>query len=66
MDWRYITIWFEQMKVGNNLNQDFKKKLKIEDNFINVEYAIFWHLKHKESSFDNLSNSDKLSYLELN
>jgi hypothetical protein len=66
MDWRYNTIWFEQIKDGNYLNQDFKKKLKIDDNFISVEYAILWHLKHKESAFDKLPGSNKLSYLELN
>ncbi|EHQ27647.1 leucine-rich repeat domain-containing protein [Mucilaginibacter paludis] len=66
MDWRYNTIWFEQLKDGNYLNQDFKKRSKIDDNFINVEYVILWHLKHKESSFDNLPSSNKLSYLELN
>ncbi len=66
MDWRYNTIWFEQIEAGNYLNQDLKNKPKIDDNFTNVEYAILWHLKHKESSFDNLPGSDKLSYLELN
>jgi hypothetical protein len=66
MDWRYNTIWFEQIKDGNYLNQDFKKKLNIDDSFTSVEYAILWHLKHKESSFDNLPGSDRLSYLELN
>ena len=66
MDWRYNTIWFEQLEKGNYLNQDFKKIPKIESEFSNVEYAILWHLKHKERPFDQLPPSDKLSYLELN
>lgn len=66
MDWRYNTIWFEQIEDGNYLNQDFKEKSKIDDMFVSVEYAIFWHLKHKETSFDNLPASDKLFYLQLN
>ena len=66
MDWRYNTIWFEQLKEDNYLNQDFKKIAKIESAFSIVEYAILWHLKHKETSFDQLPSSNKLSYLELN
>jgi hypothetical protein len=66
VDWRYNTIWFEQIKDNHYLNQDFKKKPKIDDTFTSVEYAILWHLKHKESSFDNLPASNKLAYLELN
>lgn len=66
MDWRYNTIWFEQLEAGNYLNQDFKVKPKIDDSFANVEYAILWHLKQKVNSFDNLPATNKLSYLELN
>jgi hypothetical protein len=66
MDWRYNTIWFEQIEANNYLNQDLKEKHQIDDNFIKVEYAILWHLKHKVSSFDNLPVSNNLSYLELN
>ncbi|TFF40800.1 hypothetical protein [Mucilaginibacter psychrotolerans] len=66
MDWRYNTIWFEQLAAGNYLNQDLKEKPKIDESFTRVEYAILWYLRHKESAFDNLPGSDKLSYLELN
>ena len=66
MDWRYNTIWFEQLEEGNFLNQDFKKIPKMGSEFSSVEYAILWHLKHKETPFDQLPSSDKLFYLELN
>lgn len=66
MDWRYNTIWFEQLDADNYLNQDLKVTRKLSDNFTKVEYIILWHLKHREASFDNLPNSEKLLYLELN
>jgi len=66
MDWRYNTIWFEQIKTGNYLNQDVKEKPIIDDNFTQVEYAILWHLKHKANLFENLPASDNLLYLQLN
>jgi hypothetical protein len=65
MDWRYNTIWFEQLDTGNYLNQDLKEKPKIDDDFTKVEYTILRHLKHKMTAFDNLPDSDKLSYMNL-
>ena len=66
MDWRYNTIWFEQLKSSAFLNQDLKTSTKIDTQFTSVEYAILWHLKHSEIAFDKLPNSNKLLYLELN
>lgn len=66
MDWRYNTIWFEQIESGKFLNCDLKvQKLPTLD-ITNIEYAIFWHYKHKGLSFDTFPQSDKLLYLELN
>jgi hypothetical protein len=65
MDWRYNTIWFEQLNADNYLNQDLKVTRKLSDNFTKVEYTILWHLKRKEASFDNLPDSDRLLYLNL-
>jgi len=67
MDWRFNTIWFEQLEQEKVFQQDFKENtIATEDkNFENSEYAIIWHLKEKLNSFDNLSQSDKLLYLEL-
>ncbi len=66
MDWRYNTIWFEQLQSDTFLNQDFKTSTKIDTQFTSVEYAILWYLKHGETAFDKLPNSNKLLYLELN
>ena len=68
MDWRFNTIWFEQLEQGKVFQQDFKEKTIATENknFENSEYGIIWHLKEKLNSFDNLSQSDKLLYLELN
>ena len=66
MDWRYNTIWFEQIETGNFLKQDFKVNPIIKQELTEVEYAILRHLKRGKSSFDNLVASTKLKYLELN
>ena len=66
MDWRYNTIWFEQIGSDNYLNQNFKKNPRIDDSFTKVEYSILWHLKKGAGSFDRLPESLNLCYLELN
>jgi hypothetical protein len=68
MDWRFNTIWFEQLEQDKVFQQDFKGKTITTENknFESSEYSIIWHLKEKLSSFDNLQESDRLLYLELN
>lgn len=68
MDWRYNTIWFEQLEQNKFFQKDFKDNVINTENkdFENSEYAIIWHLKEKVTSFDNLPESEKLQYLELN
>lgn len=68
MDWRFNTIWFEQLEQDKIFQKDFKENIIATENkdFDNAEYAIIWHLKEKLKSFDNLSKNDNLSYLELN
>lgn len=68
MDWRFNTIWFDQLEQDQIYHKDFKTNVIETENkiFNNSEYAIIWHLKEKINSFDNLSENDKLSYLELN
>lgn len=66
MDWRYNTIWFEQIESNNYLNHDFKEKKEIATNFTDVEYAILWHLKSGANTFENLPSTNNLLYLELN
>jgi hypothetical protein len=65
MDWRFNTIWFEQMNSDLFTKWDFKEKTKENLNIENIEYAILWYFKHKGISFDLLPESDKLLYLEM-
>lgn len=66
MDWRFNTIWFDQLDESSYYQASLKEeKLDIE-RFGNVEYSILWYLRVKNQSFDRLPNSDKLKYLELN
>jgi len=68
MDWRFNTIWLEQLEQSKIFTKDFKEDSIQTENksFYHSEYAIIWHLKEKLNSFDNLSETDKLLYLELN
>ena len=68
MDWRFNSIWFERLEQHKVFQQDFKENTIATENkdFKNAEYAIIWHLKEKLKSFDNLSENENLSYLELN
>ena len=68
MDWRFNTIWFDQLDKSKVFQKDFKENIISTENknFDDSEYAIIWHLKEKKDSFDNMSQSDKLLYLELN
>lgn len=68
MDWRFNTIWLEQLEQNKIYHKDFmENSIQTENkNFGESEYAIIWHLKEKLNSFDNLSETNKLLYLELN
>jgi len=68
MDWRFNTIWFEQLEKNKIFFKDFKENAIAADsnNFENSEYAILWHLKDNLNSFNHFTESPKLLYLELN
>ena len=68
MDWRFNTIWFEQLEQGKLFKKDFKDNIFGDQghSFESSEYAILWHLKAKENPFDNLPSTNRLLYLELN
>ena len=66
MDWRFNTIWFEQLEQEIFFYKDFKEKVIAteNENFENSEYAIIWNLKERQ--FIEFPKSEKLLYLELN
>lgn len=66
MDWRFNTIWFEQLNSSKLFKMDYKKNVVPENIFETSEYAILWHYKYKELAFDNLSSTNSLLYLEMN
>lgn len=66
MDWRYNTIWFDELNEGKFYHQNYKGKTRLPDSFTDVEYAILWYYKQKGISFGNLAPSKRLLYLELN
>jgi hypothetical protein len=68
MDWRFNGIWFDQIEENKIFRKDFKENSITSKNkiFDESEYAILWNLKEKQHSFDNLSETEKLLYLELN
>ena len=66
MDWRYNTIWFNQIDKLNFYQGNLKEEKLDLETFEKVEYSVLWHLKTKQKSFDKLPISENLRYLELN
>ena len=66
MDWRFNTIWFEQLNQETFLNWDYKANPKDKLKLENIEYLILWYFKHKGISFDLLPESSQLLFLEMN
>ncbi len=66
MDWRYNTIWFEQIQPEKQLTWDFKEQKGSTLDLKDIEYAILWYYRYKGLSFKLLPKSDKLCYLEMN
>lgn len=66
MDWRYNTIWFDQIDQNNIFHCDYKDNRVTKTDFDKVEYAMTFYFKHKGLAFDQLPQSDRLQYLEMN
>lgn len=66
MDWRYNTIWFDEIEEKKQLILDCKERSINLFDFANLEYAMIWHFQHKGISFEILPKSNALLYLELN
>ena len=67
MDWRFNTIWFEQLNQETLVEIDYKEKSF--DNNVDVkkiEYANIWHLNEKNNSLENLKEFENLLFLSLN
>ncbi len=65
MDWRYNTIWFDQIEKEKQLHLDLKKNKFDSTSLADIEYSIIWHL-HNKQGFECFTEADKLLYLELN
>ena len=65
MDWRYNSIWFEQLDTNNVFHRNYQENPNTDLNFEDVEYAMTFHFKHKGLSFDPLPKSSRLLYLEM-
>lgn len=65
MDWRYNTIWFDQIDKEKQLHLDLKKDKLDSASLTDVEYSIIWHLRNKQG-FECFTKADRLLYLELN
>lgn len=66
MDWRYNTIWFDQIEKEKFSQIDCNEKSISSLNLDVIEYCIIWHFKNKKRNFENLPDSESLQYLELN
>ena len=67
MDWRYNTIWFDQIQQEEKITWDYSKQRKEPLQLSDEHYLTAWHYQMKgDISFGALPASDKLLYLELN
>jgi hypothetical protein len=64
MDWRYNTIWFDQIDPSKVAIVDCS--LDTPKNFEGLEYATIWHYKQSNSTLDHLPESNSVVYLEMN
>ena len=67
MDWRFNTIWFEQLNQETLIEKDYKEK-SFENKNVDVkiiEYANIWHLNEKKNSLENLKEFENLLFLIL-
>jgi len=66
MDWRYNTIWFDQIKEEDHITWDYERKMTEPLKLTIQRYLLIRKYKMKgDLSFDGLPTSDKLLYLEL-
>ncbi len=65
MDWRFNTIWFDQILESNIFHCNYKDKLLSQNKFEDVEYAMTYYYKYKGLAFDKLPPSDRLLYLDM-
>lgn len=65
MDWRFNTIWFDQIAEGNIFHCNIKDKLFSKNKFEDVEYAMTFYFKYHGLAFDLLPTSDRLLYLDM-
>ena len=67
MDWRYNTIWYDQIKEDDKATWHYDNRTEDHIQLSDQRYLTTWYYKIKgELSFDSLPKSDKLLYLELN
>jgi hypothetical protein len=65
MDWRYNTIWLEELSADNIFHCNYEDKKLSKNKFEDVEYAMIFQFKYKGLAFDLLPKSDKLLYLDM-
>jgi hypothetical protein len=65
MDWRFNTIWFDQITESNIYHCNYKDKLFSKTKFEEVEYAMTYYFKYKGFAFDLLPSSERLLYLDM-
>ena len=66
MDWRYNTIWFDQIKEEDQITWDYDRKMNSPLKLTDQRYLLTRKYKMKgDLSFEALPSSDKLLFLEL-
>jgi len=64
MDWRYNTIWFDQIDAAKVAVFDCTKE--VPSDFGSLEYVTLWRYRQENRALDALPISPSVVYLELN
>jgi hypothetical protein len=67
MDWRYNTLWFEQVKQGKIYVQNYKENTTYgnKNEIAKAEYAFLSHVNHEKNQILELLPANSILYLDL-
>ncbi len=67
MDWRYNTLWFEQIESGKIYVENFKEKTTYDNvnKIEKAEYAFLSQMNYEKNPILDLLPADKILYLDL-
>ena len=66
MDWRYNTVWFDQISDEIQYHLNWKEDKVDQAQLLKAIYSVIWHMKVEDKIFKDLPVFSNLKLLELN